>query len=480
MKRLLDHWWLPTMPGRVRWLWVLYVVLATALGVSAGHRVTSRGGSPGAIGYQAQTLAPPRSPTQRVSHPGALPIPPQEFVPAPQQSPVSPYPAGMPLQPVNESYGMPFAATSDMPLSVPRGGNRAPRACCPSPEARSILAVDCQNGACVGWSALCPQDFQPFGQGEYVGHHRLAHVCEYRLRVDDVLEFVFRLTREEQSRPYELNVGDEIRVESFTDPTLNRDLIIQPDGTITLRLVGQVRATRHNVAQLREEIEALYQRYYKEPAITVTPIKVNTKLEDLRAAVDRRQGFGGQTRDARVTPEGTVALPAIGSVFVQGMTLEEVKQEIDARYAEEVEGLEVTPVLTQRAPRYVYVVGEVRTPGRYTLEGPTTVMQAITLAGGWNVGGNLRQVVVFRRGDDWRMMATLLDIRGALYGKVPCPADEIWINDSDIVVVPKAPIRVFDDYVKLIFTEGLYHIVPFGTNVNFSYLNTLTNAAAGS
>ena len=318
--------------------------------------------------------------------------------------------------------------------------------------------------------------WQTFGQGEFVAHARSPFVNEYRLRVDDVLDFVFRITRDEQSKPYELNVGDEIRIDSVTDATLNRDLIIQPDGTITLRLIGQVKATRHTVAQLRDEIERLYEKYYKIPSITVTPLKVNTKLEDLRAAVDRRQGFGGQTREARVTPEGTIALPAIGSVYAQGLTLDELKQEVDSRYAEEVEGLEVTPVLTHRAPRYIFVVGEVHTPGRYTLEGPTTVMQAIALAGGWNVGGNLRQVIVFRRGDDWRLMATMLDIRGALYGKVACPADEIWLNDADLVVVPKAPIKVFDDYMNLIFTQGLYRIAPFSTSVNFSYLNTLTGA----
>lgn len=480
---------------RLRGLWVLYVVLASALGVSAAHSVTGRG-APAQVAYQLPTLAPQRSPTQRTP---LAPGPSNYTAPvsAAQSSPAMPSPAAqgewvMPGAPMASPGQAPVAAPYLSPTiadpaltagaSVPQGWLRAParaqRDCCPSPEARPILAIDCQGGACVDWCSLSPLNFQPFGQGEYVGHHRAPHVCEYRLRVDDVLEFVFRLTREEQSRPYELNVGDEIRVESFADATLNRDLIIQPDGTITLRLIGQVRATRHTVAQLRDEIEQLYQRYYREPSITVTPLKVNTKLEDLRAAVDRRQGFGGQSREARVTPEGTIALPAIGSVFVQGMTLEEVKQEVDARYAEEVEGLEVTPVLTQRAPRYVYVVGEVKIPGRYTLEGPTTVMQSIALAGGWNVGGNLRQVVVFRRGDDWRLMATLLDIRGALYGKVPCPADEIWLNDADLVVVPKAPLRVFDDYVKLIFTEGLYQIAPFSTSVNFSYFNTLPGAAA--
>ena len=85
----------------------------------------------------------------------------------------------------------------------------------------------------------------------------------------------------------------------------------------------------------------------------------------------------------------------------------------------------------------------------------------MSMAGGWNVGGNLRQAVIFRRGDDWRLMATLVDIRGALYGKVATPADELWLNDSDVLVVPKAPIRVFDDYVNIGLTQGLYSVAPF-------------------
>lgn len=345
-----------------------------------------------------------------------------------------------------------------------------------SPAApQPIRGIDCACGACgpAGWDAMAPLDWQPYAQGEYVGHNRLPHVPEYRLRVDDVLECVFRVTRDEQPNPYQFNVGDEVRVESFTDSTLNRDLMIQPDGTITLRLVGQVRATRHTVEQLRQRVEDAYSKYYKDPAITVTPLKVNTKLEDLRATVDKRMGFGGQSREARVTPEGTIALPAVGSVPAAGLTLSELKRELDERYAQEVEGLEVTPVLLTRAPRFVYVLGDVRTPGRYTLDAPTTVMQALTLAGGWNIGGNLRQVVVFRRGDDWRLMATMLDLRGALYGKVPCPADEIWINDADIVLVPRSPVQVVDDWIGLVFTQGLYRVVPFNQTLNLSYLGTL-------
>jgi polysaccharide export outer membrane protein len=105
-------------------------------------------------------------------------------------------------------------------------------------------------------------------------------------------------------------------------------------------------------------------------------------------------------------------------------------------------------------------LGEVGQPGRFELEGPTTVMGAIAMAGGWQIGGNLRQVVVFRRGPDWRLMATMLDLRGALYGRRPTPADDVWLNDSDIVLIPKTPIQQADEFIEQVFTRGVYGVVP--------------------
>jgi len=344
------------------------------------------------------------------------------------------------------------------------------------PGSRRFTGVDCRQCDPCGepnWINQRPIPWEMYAQGEYVGPYRTRHVPEYRLRVDDQLDFVYRLTRIESSTPYKLNVGDSIRVESLTDPNLDRELVIQPDGSITLRLLGQVQAARRTVQELTDDLEQQYTKYYKVPAITVTPIQVNTKLEDLRAAVDGRFGAGGQNRTATVTPEGTIQLPAIGSIPVQGLTLVELKREVDQRYAEVVNGIEVTPVLVQRAPRYIYVLGEVQIPNRYPLTGPTTLMASISLAGGWNPGGNLREVVVFRRTQDWTLMATRIDIQGALWGKRPCPADEIWLRDNDIVVVPKSPILRFDDLVDLYFARGLYGVVPVSGNLNYSRNSTI-------
>ncbi|MDH3717882.1 MAG: polysaccharide biosynthesis/export family protein [Planctomycetota bacterium] len=332
---------------------------------------------------------------------------------------------------------------------------------------RPVVGIDSglhQFSPATRWHDGGPIHWQGYAQGEYVGPARLPHVPQYRMRVDDELEFIYRVTRDRTSRPYELNVGDEIEVESFADAKIRRRVIILPDGTVSLALLGQVSAAGKTIEQLREDLNRRYQKFYKHPSITVIPLQVNTKLEDLRATVDSRAGAGGQNISARVTPDGTVSLPAIGSVPAQGLTLSELKREIDARYDEEVEGIEVTPVLAQRAPRFIFVVGEVTNPGRYVMEGPTTVMQSIALAGSWNVGANLHQVVVFRRGDDWRLLATILDVKKALYAKRPIPADELWLSDSDIVVVPKSKILQFNEWVDLVFTQGIYGLLPGQAN----------------
>src|SRR3954453_18040910 len=345
-----------------------------------------------------------------------------------------------------------------------------------------IWGVDSAAGcgcAEVGWDARGMIPWQEFAQGEYVGHSRTPHVPEYRIREGDVVAVYYRRTREELSRPYELQVGDRIRVESLTaghgstnspaaagegqpaDDSISRELVIQPDGTITLPLLGQVRATRLTVPGLRDELEEQYRKYFRVPSITVTPLTVNTKLEDLLNTVDSRAGtLGGLQIQITVTPAGEIQLPGVGSVFVQSLTLNEARQEIDAEYDANIPGVHVTLVLVQRAKRFIYVLGEVAQPGRYELDAPTDVIQGLALAGRWTPGSNLRQVVVFRRGPDWRLMATMLDLRGALYARRPVPADDIWLNDSDIILVPKTPIQQVDEVIEQYITRGAYSLVP--------------------
>ena len=166
-------------------------------------------------------------------------------------------------------------------------------------------------------------------------------------------------------------------------------------------------------------------------------------------------------------------MQAIDSVFVQGLSLTELKRELDQRYARIVEGIAVTPILSQRAPRYVFVLGEVASPGRFTLEGPTTLMHALSMAGSWNVGARIDQVVVLRRADDWSLMGTAVNVKAALNGNDVLPQGDIWLNDLDVVIVPKSRILRSVDLINLVFTRGIYGVMPVEASVNFAKLSSI-------
>ena len=322
------------------------------------------------------------------------------------------------------------------------------------------------NGTEPSWSDSRLIPWENFSYGEYIGPSRTPHVPTYRLRVDDQIEFVFQITRGNLGQGYRLSPGDIIRVSSPVDERLNQatrleGITIMPDGSISLDLIGSVFAAGRTTEELKAELDMRYSRYYEtDPKINVTGLTTGTRLRDFLDSVDARAGSGGQARQVDVSPDGTIRLPLIGTVGVVGLSLDELEREINARYSLRLQGLHVTPILTERAARFIYVAGEVNTPGRFELNGPTSAMQAIALAGGWNRGGNLRQIVVFRRDQNWQLMATKLDLAGGLWGQKPIPSDEIWLRDSDIILIPKSPILRIADAVELYFTRSLYGIFP--------------------
>lgn len=340
---------------------------------------------------------------------------------------------------------------------------------------KCMMGVDClgQCGAEARWRDMRPIDFGAYGPGGYAGPSRYAHLGTYRLRPGDQLQIIYLITRRQETGEYRLAPGDEVLIESMADGdlergTLERGLVVQPDGTISVRLIGQVHAAGLTVSQLRKVLDQKYLKLYDEPSIDVTPVKVNTLAEDIRNAVGGASGLQQQALNVVVQPDGKIRLPGIGGVCVQGFSLSELKREINLRYRELVVGLEAEPILTQQADHFVHVLGQVAQPNRIQLDGPTTVLGAIAAAGGNLPGGNMRQVVIFRRAEDWRLISTMLDLQGAIYGKRPTPADEIWLRDGDVVIVPARPIQVLDNWINQVFTQGIYGVIPGTLNFDVS------------
>ena len=320
---------------------------------------------------------------------------------------------------------------------------------------------------CQCWRCPHQPPFNVYGPGGYVGPARSAPVAEYRLRSGDEIQLTFLIKTVRTVGSYRLVVGDELLVESDADAnltrgTLERGLEIQPDGTITLRFIGQVHAAGQTIEQLRDLLNERYEEYYPDPAIDVTPVQTGNVARQIREAISGSEGFNPQQASQTVTPEGTIRLPRLGAIPTQGLTMDELKREINLRYESLGAGLEVEVVLEEQAPHFIYVLGEVGEAGRFEITSPTTVLGALSLAQGYIPGANLRQVVIFRRGTNWELVSTVLDLRAALFAKASRPTDEIWLQDGDVVIVPPMPIQVFDRFVQQVFTDGIYGVLPGG------------------
>jgi len=101
----------------------------------------------------------------------------------------------------------------------------------------------------------------------------------------------------------------------------------------------------------------------------------------------------------RVLSDGTLNLPLIGTVPVQGMTLKQASEAIGNRYREFVRRPIVTVLLLEARPIIIAVAGEVNRPGSYTInpDAPTpTLTKLLQEAGGITRAADIRNIQVRR------------------------------------------------------------------------------------
>lgn len=101
-----------------------------------------------------------------------------------------------------------------------------------------------------------------------------------------------------------------------------------------------------------------------------------------------------------VRPDGKISLPLIGDVQAAGLTPYQLRDAIMKRLKEYQE-VAIVSVVVQSVNSYkVFILGEVRAPGVYQLKSRTTVLQAISLAGGFNQFASKNKIVLVRPNSD--------------------------------------------------------------------------------
>lgn len=102
------------------------------------------------------------------------------------------------------------------------------------------------------------------------------------------------------------------------------------------------------------------------------------------------------SRIVNVRPDGMISLPLIGDVRANGLTAAQVGEVISKRLAEYKENPSVSVSVKEINSYYIYVVGEVTRPGKYPLKSYATVLQGISLAGGFTQYASKNRMAVMR------------------------------------------------------------------------------------
>jgi polysaccharide export outer membrane protein len=172
------------------------------------------------------------------------------------------------------------------------------------------------------------------------------------------------------AQTYSLQAGDRIQVIVLEDPSLNQQVLVRPDGRISLPLAGSIEAAGRTPEALQDVIrDRLARDFVTPPTVTVSLLSVS---------------------------EGA---------------------------PEEAE---------PGAFASVYILGEVRAPGAYQLATPVSLLQALAVSGGVDVFAARNRIQVRRRAEDGETLM-LFDYESIEDGAVPAQSIELMDGDVVIV-----------------------------------------------
>jgi polysaccharide export outer membrane protein len=139
-----------------------------------------------------------------------------------------------------------------------------------------------------------------------------------------------------------------------------------------------------------------------------------------------------------VRPDGMISLPLIGDLKANGFTAAQLAEKITVKLKEFKESPTVAVSVKEINSYSIYVVGEVLKPGKYPLKSHTTLLQAISIAGGFTpfASKNKLQVVRNSVGTDGEARENRIPVRydDLLAGKGE--PGNFLLRSGDTVVVP--------------------------------------------
>jgi len=255
---------------------------------------------------------------------------------------------------------------------------------------------------------------------------------------------------------YEVGPEDILDIDIFDFPELSKPVRVSNDGTITLPLVGQVKAAGLTTLALAKALESEYSRIYlQNPQVTVgvrefhaRPVSVVGAVEKPglyplsgpRRLVEMLSLAGGPRNSGgtvMVTRPGGFGALEMGA----GMRLaapDQVEFDLQRLYYAHDPALDILirplDAIAVNKADIIYVQGAVKFSSGYVLaDRPNvTVMQALAMAGGLDWSAARKRARIIRQRPDGSKLEIPLDLGRILKGK----AEDVQMASNDILYVP--------------------------------------------
>jgi polysaccharide export outer membrane protein len=282
----------------------------------------------------------------------------------------------------------------------------------------------------------------------------------YRIMPGDVLDLLFQIAVS-SDKDFKLMPQDNIEIKFPDLPDLNQEQRIRPDGKITLPYIGEVKAVGYMPKELEKTLKLLYSEILNDPELYIVVKEYGAKIHELKESI--RNSPRGQSKLIRVRSDGYATFPIVGEVKVYGETFSKITKILNEKFHEVTEDIRIDLLLHESAGAQVCIIGAVQRPGFYPINKPVTIIEALSLAGGYRDDAKLETVLAIRRDGD-KMRHHMIDLT-----KILASDPEVFhtfITMNDIVYVPRTRLshaaQTAREIGDMIFYNGW-------SGVSFSY-----------
>jgi polysaccharide biosynthesis/export protein len=283
---------------------------------------------------------------------------------------------------------------------------------------------------------------------------------------------------------YQLGAGDILNFSLYGRPELDRNAVfVQPDGRIAYLQAQGIQADGLTIDELRAAMEAELRKYYKHPAVMISPFELRSKRYFILGKVIDKGAFPmdrpitiveavarARGIETGLFEQNTVELADLARTFlIRGgrrmpVDFEKLFQEGDL-----AQNIEIEPgdylYFPSANTNEIYILGEVSSPGVLGFTSQSTVTGAIAVRGGFTPQAFRARVLVVR-GSLQNPERFIVDTADVLSGRVP----DFRLQPKDIIYVSARPWTLIEELSNVAIDTFLQAMTATWTGRNIPHL----------